>query len=115
VDRSNAFAAEHLVEAAAELGVAVVDQEPCPLEQAGEAEVARLLSDPGSSRVGGAAGEVDTAAFELDEEEHVVAAQRDRLDGEEITGQDGRALLAEEVAPTRASAARCWLEPCGQE
>jgi hypothetical protein len=33
VDRLNAFAAEHLVEAVAELGVSVVDQEPCSFEQ----------------------------------------------------------------------------------
>jgi hypothetical protein len=37
-------------------------------------EVARLLGDAGAGRVGGAAGEVDAAASEFDEEEHVVAA-----------------------------------------
>jgi hypothetical protein len=43
----------------------------------------RLLGDPGPGWVSGAAREVDAAAAELDEEEHVVATQRDRLDGEE--------------------------------
>jgi len=49
---------------------------------AGEAEVARLLGDPGTGRVGGAASQVDAAAATFDEEEDVEATQRDRLDGE---------------------------------
>jgi hypothetical protein len=56
-----------------------VDQEAHPLEQAGEAEVARLLGDPGIDRVGGAASQVDAAAAKFDEEEDVEATQRDRL------------------------------------
>lgn len=55
VDHVDAFAAEDIVEGGAELAVAVVDQEVHPLEQAGEAEVACLLGDPGPGRVGGAA------------------------------------------------------------
>jgi hypothetical protein len=61
-----------------------VNQELHPLEQAGEAEVARLLGDPGAGGVGRAASQVDTAAFELNEEQDVDATQRDRLDGEEV-------------------------------
>jgi hypothetical protein len=85
-----------------ELGVAVVDQEPDPLEYAGEAQVARLLGHPGAGRVGCAASQVDAAAVELDEEEHVEAAERDRFDGEEVAGDHARGLLAEEVPPARA-------------
>src|SRR4029453_17225468 len=91
----------------AEFAVAVVDQEAHALEEAGEAEVARLLSDPGAGRVAGAAGEVDAAAAKLDEEQDVEAAERDRLDGEEVTGEHARRLLAEEVAPARTCAPRC--------
>src|SRR5262249_32783566 len=97
---------EDVVEAGAELAVAVVDQEPRLLEQAREAEVARLLGDPGAGRVGGAAGEVDAASAEFDEEEDVVAAQRDRLDGEEIAREHARRLLAQELAPAWAAAPR---------
>jgi hypothetical protein len=50
------------------LYVSVVDQEQHPLKDAGEAEVARLLRDPGTPRVGGGACEVDATAAELDEE-----------------------------------------------
>ena len=74
--------------------------------QASDAEVAGLLGDPGAGRAGGAAGELDAAASELDEEEHVVAAKADRLDGEEIARQHGRRLLAEKLAPAWPPASR---------
>jgi len=41
-----------------------------------------------------AAGEVDAAALEFDEEEHVEATDGDRLDGEEIAGKHAGRLLA---------------------
>jgi hypothetical protein len=44
----------------------------------------------------------DAAATEFDEEQHVEATKRDRLDGEEVTGEHARGLLAEEGAPARA-------------
>src|SRR5262249_40881295 len=75
-----------------------------------EAEVARFLRDPGASRVGGAAGEVDAAAAELDEEEDVVAAQSDRVNGEEVARQHARRLLAQELAPAWSVASRCRLQ-----
>ena len=62
VDDRDSFAAEQLVEGGGELAVAVVDQEPRPFEDAGEAEIARLLSDPSAGRIGRAAGEVDAAS-----------------------------------------------------
>jgi hypothetical protein len=81
--------------AALNLLVAVVDQEPHALEEAREAEVARLLRDPSAGRVAGAAREVNAAAPELDEEQDVEAAERDRLDGEEVAGEHARRLLAD--------------------
>ncbi len=63
-DDSDAFVAEHLVERQGELAVAIVDQEPHPLEDTREAEVAGLLGDPGAGRVRRAAREVDAAAVE---------------------------------------------------
>ena len=70
------FAAKDLVEGGAGFAVAVVDREPSPFEDAGETEVARSLGDPRAGRIRRAAGDVDAAARELDEEEDVVAAQR---------------------------------------
>jgi hypothetical protein len=81
-----AFAGEDRVEVARELAVVVADQEAkrssSLLERPGE--LTRLLGDPWSGRVGGAAGEVDAPATQLDEEERVQPLQRDRLDGEEV-------------------------------
>jgi hypothetical protein len=71
VDDLDAFAAQYLVERGGELAVAIVDQETHPLENIGEAEVARLLTDPRSGRVRRATGKMDTPAPELDEE-HVL-------------------------------------------
>jgi hypothetical protein len=102
VDDPDPFAAEDLLERGREFAVAVVDQESHPFEHSGEAEVARLLGHPGAGRVGRAARQMDAATFELDEEQDVQAAERDRLDGEEIAREHARRLLAEELAPARA-------------
>src|SRR6266511_4102532 len=112
-DDSDAFAAEHLVERQGELAVAIVDQEPHPLEDTREAEVAGLLGNPGAGRVRRAAREVDAAAVEFDEEQHVEAAERKRLDGEEIAREHARRLPAEKHRPTRSSAARRRLKAGG--
>jgi len=105
-DDPDPFALEDLVEGRAELAVAVVDQEPCLLQDTTEAEVARLLGDPAAGRIRRAAGEVNAAARELDEEENVVTAEHERLDGEEVTGERARRLLAEELRPARSRASR---------
>jgi hypothetical protein len=47
VDARDSFATERLVEGGGELAVAIVDHETLPLEKVCEAEVARLLEDPG--------------------------------------------------------------------
>src|SRR5215207_603876 len=113
VDHHESLAAEHLVERSCELAVAVMDQEPHPLEHAGEAEVARLLSHPGAGGIGRATGEMDAPAAKLDEEEHVQAAQGDGLDGEEVAGEHARGLPTKECRPAYGSSPRRWLEPSG--
>src|SRR5438094_197939 len=77
LDHRDAFAAEDVVEGAAELAVAVVDEKSHSVEQAREAEIARLLGHPSARWIDRATSEVDAAAFEFDEEEHVEAAERD--------------------------------------
>jgi hypothetical protein len=78
------FGAEDLVERAAVLAVAVADQEARPLEQSGEAEVRGLLRNPLAVGVCRAAREPDPAGGVFDEEQYVVAAQEQRLDGQEV-------------------------------
>src|SRR5262245_59547206 len=65
-------------------------------------ELARLLGDPLSARVGGAAGEVNAAALQFDEEENAEPVERDRLDGEEVDREHAVGLLAQERPPGRA-------------
>jgi hypothetical protein len=49
--------------------------------------------------VGGAASQVNPATAELDEEQHIQALEPDRVDREEVGGQDLVGVLAEELAP----------------
>jgi hypothetical protein len=113
VDDLDAFAAEHLVEGGGELAVAIVDQETHPLDNVGEAEVARLLKDPGSGRIRRATGKVDAPAPELDEEEHIETTQRDRLDREEVAGEQARRVTAQKRRPAHRVTAWRGLEPGG--
>ena len=101
LDDADASAAEHLVEGAGVLAVAVADHEAHALVRQIPADVARLLGGPGPGRVGRAAGQPDASAFVRDEEQDVVAAQEHALDGEEVAGDDARRLGAQELAPTR--------------
>ena len=50
------------------------------------------------------AGEVHAAGLQLDEEQHVVAAQQGGLDGEEVARDDARRLRAQELTPARPRA-----------
>jgi hypothetical protein len=47
-------------------------------------EVARLLGDPGCSRLPGAASQEDSARSQLDEEQRIQLLQPDGVDGEEV-------------------------------
>jgi hypothetical protein len=68
-------------------------------------ELAGLLGDPGAGGVCGAAGDVDAAATELDEEEDVDALERDGLDGEEIDREHALRPLPQERSPGKPAAA----------
>src|SRR5262245_2427619 len=115
VDDADPLAAEHLVEAGAERALAIVDEESRPLEQVGEAEVAGLLGDPAAGRVRGAACELDAPAAYLEKEQHAEAAERDRLDGEEIARQRGGRLLAQERPPAQLGTPRRRLTTSARE
>jgi len=100
-DHTDPFALEDVIAAAAELGVAIVDEEAERLLAIVEChqQVARLLGDPGARRFRRAGDELDPAAIKRDEEEHVDPFQPGGLDGEEITGDRRRRMLTEEVSP----------------
>jgi len=100
-DHDDPFALEDVIETAAELGVAVVNQEAsCLLAVVeGHQQVARLLGCSSRRRVACAGDELDSTCLEREEEEHVDPFQSGGLDGEEITGERRRRVLAEEVSP----------------
>jgi hypothetical protein len=62
-----------------------------------EEHIASGLSRPAAGGVRGETGEEHLAGLEVDEEQHVVAAQGHGVDGEEVAG-DG-CLGAEELGP----------------
>src|SRR6266545_6845924 len=60
--------------------------------------------------MGGDAGEIHTTPGQLDEKEHIEPAQPDRLDREEVTLEDCRRLLAQELPPAHTRAFGCGLD-----
>src|SRR5215211_4422248 len=97
-DHRDAFRAEDFVEGAAELSVAVVDQqsEVASFLAGLHDEVASLLRDPGAVWVGCGSDELESARREREEEEHVDPLQAERLDCEEIARERAGGLLAQE-------------------
>lgn len=86
--------------------IAVADQKACSFEEPGEAQIAGLLGDPAAVRVGRPAREPNPTAGLFDEEQHVVAAQEQRLDREKVARDDARGLGLQELAPARPRASR---------
>ena len=85
-DDPDAIGSEHFVEARGELGIAVPDQEVgrATLFSQDQAQIASLLSDPLSHRIGGDAAHMHAPGAELDEEEHIETAKQHRVDVEEV-------------------------------
>jgi hypothetical protein len=104
---------EHGAKQAGELAVAVPDQEPRPAPGILEIhdEVLRGLGHPAGSGVRGGAQDPDPSAGVLDDRQHVDAgaAQGDRL--EEVAGEQGPGLGAEEVSPGGGGALGCRVDP----
>lgn len=94
-----AFGSEDLVEGVDELAAAVAYECAGAVEVFGVAQeqVARCLGGPQPGRVRGDAGVEHAAGFDVDEEQHVVAAKGGGVDGEEV-GCD-RSLGAQKPGP----------------
>ena len=91
--------------AARELAVAVTNQilDRCGSFAERPNEVARLLGYPGTVWVGRAGGEMYAAVIEFDEKEDVEPTKRDRLEREEVDGENASRLRAEELPPRKAA------------
>src|ERR1019366_6220593 len=92
---------EHGVEAGRELRISIADEETHLASGLFElrCEIASDLGHPQTVGVGGHAEQVDDAPFELDDEQHVITAEQNGVDREEISGQEAFGLGAEELAP----------------
>src|SRR6266511_314137 len=109
-DDLDVHASEDVVECTRELAVAIMDQKP-DRPRAFRQRPGKLplqLSRPAAVRVWSATGVLDKPRAELDEEEHIQAAEPERLNGEEVAGEHRRGMGMEEVAPAelRATASR---------
>jgi len=69
-----------------------------------------VLRDPAVMGMRGAAGEVHAAGRNLDEEQHVQAPEPDRIDGEEVNGDDTPRLHIQELMPRWPLAPTRWTE-----
>jgi hypothetical protein len=93
-DDLDLLARQERIEGERELRVAIVDQEPhlrvavVELHQ----QVARLLEHPSGVRVAGAGEVLDAPAADRDQDEHIQTLEPDRVDGEEIAGEDRLAM-----------------------
>ena len=101
LDYRDALGGEHRVEGGGVLGVAVADEEPELVGVLGEirGEVAGLLGHPLSGGVGGDAEEVDPSGGHFHDHRRVQASQQDRVDVEEVDGQQASGLVAQEGTP----------------
>jgi hypothetical protein len=90
------FGAEHVVEAAGELGVPVAEQEayPSPSLFQHQHQVAGLLGNPAAVGVGSHPGQVHPPGVVFDEEQHIQPPQPEGVDGEEVAGHGPGGLLA---------------------
>ena len=99
------FVVEHLVEGTRELAIAVMNQwtRAWLAHGASSPGFARLLEHPLPVGPGSGASEVYAAAVELNEEEDVEPAKRDRLDREEVDREHSRRLRTKELTPRYAT------------
>ncbi len=107
-------AGEYRVECAGELPGPVPDQETEPggaLFQVHQ-RVPGLLYCPRAVRMRGHAQDMHMTSADLEDEDHVHAAQGDgAVDMKEVAGKHGRGLGAQELRPGRTAAPRGGLDP----
>jgi hypothetical protein len=97
-DHPDPAAVEDGVEGAAELCIAVMDQEPGPVVDVHQ-QVARLLQHPGAVGVARAGHVLNPAAADADEDQYIQPPQQYGVDGQEVAGECRRSVLAQERAP----------------
>jgi hypothetical protein len=101
LDHPHALASEDPVEHVSELGVVVPDEEAEGADLVSEVgeQVAGLLGGPYAIRVGGHAEDVHVPGRHLHDEQDLQASEEDRVDLEEVAGQQPLRLGAQESPP----------------
>jgi hypothetical protein len=94
--------------AAANLAVAIADEEP---ELAGtlvevHQQVPGSLGHPRPGGMGGDTGQVDPTVLQFDHKRYIQPGQPDGFDGQEVTCQRSGGLGTQELRPTRSTAPR---------
>jgi hypothetical protein len=115
LDHGDAFGGEDGVEGSGELGVPIADQkaEGADLLTQVHQQIAGGLSGPVRGRVSGHPKDVHFAGPDLHDKQDVDPAQRDRVEGEEVGGQQSGGLSAQEGPPSGVRPAWCWSESSG--
>jgi hypothetical protein len=87
---TDTLAGEPGIEDVGELAIPIPDQEPegrCAVAEVHQ-EIARLLSNPGAARVRGDSEETHAAGGVLYEEQDIKSLEQQRVDAEEVRGQN---------------------------
>ena len=111
---ANAGALKHLIKAACEFAIMIANQEANRFRAVRErpAHLTGLLRDPLLVGMGRAAGKVHTSAGDLDEEEHVQPSKPDRVDSEEVDGDQALRLCVKELTPRWTVTPTRWTQMC---
>jgi len=98
---SDVFSLEYRIEPTRELAIAIADQKTNRVGPFGDRprHLPRLLRDPFAVGVSRAPGQMDAAAGDLDEEQHIHPLEPDGVDREKVHGHDARGLRPQELMP----------------
>jgi hypothetical protein len=114
---ADAFAGEHGIEDVGELAVVILDQELESGHALAEVhqQIPRLLSNPGSARIGRDSQKMHAAAGVLHEEQDIQPLTQQRVDAEKVGGDNALCLDGQKLSPGRVIAARCGVDAGSRE
>jgi hypothetical protein len=109
------MAVKTVSKAALNFAVAVADEEPESSTGVLEVheQVAGLFGEPGCGGVSGDAQDVHAAGGVLEDEEDVESVQADRVEVEQVAGEDAVGLRSQELRPGRSGPAWRRVDPGG--
>jgi hypothetical protein len=111
---AHAGALKHLIKAAREFAIVIANQQSVLVPRGRRASRSPdgLVCDPLLVGIGCAAGKVHAAAGDLDEEQHIQPSTSDRLDREEVDGDQALRLCMKELTPRWTVMPSHWTQMC---